>query len=160
MFEFIGFTSFISRLIKMKINDSKNLESALINNQNKLKQAEKKLSEKLKKESNTSTIEKSHLVGVLKLVEKAITNDSEWEEFKSKFENLNPKFLENILTKHPDLSKSEVRLLILIKLNYSQKEVANILGIEPNSVKKAKNRVRKKLQITDAIVLNDYVNMF
>jgi DNA-binding CsgD family transcriptional regulator len=86
-----------------------------------------------------------------------LSTESEWEEFKLKLQELNPVFLEQLLVNHPDLSKSEIRLLTLIKVGYSQKEIANILNIAPDSVKKARSRVRKKLRLDEDITLNAYL---
>jgi DNA-binding CsgD family transcriptional regulator len=149
IFEFIGFTYFISLLIKQRIQETQNLEGEL----NEYKERNQRLEEK-------PSIGKTDLVGIFKLLESSLSNDFEWEDFKRRFKELNPNFLENLIKKHPNLSKSDIRLLTLIKVDYTQKEIANILGIEPDSVKKAKSRVRKKLELPSSIVLNDYLSKY
>jgi hypothetical protein len=118
----------------------------------------KEESEALEIETRGSTFVKTDLLGVLKLLENSLSTDSDWENFKRKFNDLNPHFIENLLCKHPELSKSEIRLLTLIRIGYSQKEIAHILAIEPDSVKKAKSRVRKKLNMPKSIILTDYLS--
>ena len=68
--------------------------------------------------------------------------------------------MSSLLTAYPNLSKSEIRLLTLIKIGYSQKEIVSILNIAPDSVKKSKNRFRKKLNIRESIHLDDFLLKF
>ncbi|MEZ4938834.1 MAG: 7TM diverse intracellular signaling domain-containing protein [Crocinitomicaceae bacterium] len=146
--EFIGFTFFISLLIKKNFLRAEILESKLSQNRKTLLGKEKILSSK------------NHLVGIFKLVENSFSNESDWDDFKERFNSLNPNYLSSLLEKHPDLSKHEMRLLMLIRIGYSQKEIANILSIAPDSVKKARSRVRKKLFLEENTDLNLYLKSF
>ena len=47
----------------------------------------------------------------------------------------------------PDLGNADLKLCALLKLNLNTKESANILGISQESVKTARYRVRKKLNL-------------
>ena len=158
--EFIGFTYFIVLLIKMKVTIADNLELQYVQNRHELMLTSEKLQKEIQRSSTNSGLEKTDILGVFKLLENSLSNESDWQDFKSKFEKLNPNFHNNLISKHQNLSKSEIRLLTLIKINYSQKEIAGILNIEPDSVKKAKNRVRKKLEISSAVQLQDYLLKF
>ena len=158
--EFIGFTYFIAHLIKNKISTTVNLEYELAQNRKELSLASEKLEAKLEERNANSAIEKTDFVGIFKLLEQSLSNDSEWEDFKFKFKQLNPNFLQKLTTEHANLSKSDIRLLTLMKLGYSQKETAEILSIEPNSVKKAKSRVRKKLNIPPLERLSEFIDKY
>lgn len=142
IFEFIGFTYFVTALIKRKINKAETLEQDL-------KEKEELLSKK---------IESTDLVSIFNLIENSLSTENEWQEFQLKLKELTPNFLNNLLEKHPDLSKSEIRLITLIKLGYSQKDIANTLNIAPDSVKKARSRVRKKLQLSESDKLSEYLS--
>ncbi len=153
LFEFLGFTYFISILIKNKLLLSNDLEI-------KLSAASKELQQKTVLLSTKKGIEKSDLVSITKLIENNLSSENEWEEFIEKFKKLNPTFLEKLIQRFPDLTKSETRLLILIKLGYSQKEIANILVITPDSVKKSRTRVRRKLYLNSDVELGDFLNKY
>ena len=155
--EFIGFTYFMTVLIRKKLARAESLEKELQKNKLDLKLASESLKEKNRQLSAKGNVEKTDLVGIFKLLENSLSTESDWAEFKLKFKELNPDFLNVLLTKHPDLTKSEIRLLVLIKIGYSQKEIANLLNIASDSVKKAKSRVRKKMNLTESISLNDYL---
>lgn len=158
--EFIGFTYFIAHLIKNKISTTVNLEFELAKNRKELTLASEKLEATLEERNSNGAIEKTNFVGIFKLIEQSLSNDSEWDEFKLKFKQLNPDFLERLTKEHSNLSKSDIRLLTLMKLGYSQKETAEILSIEPNSVKKAKSRVRKKLNIPRSEMLSEFIDKY
>jgi hypothetical protein len=149
--EFVGFTYFLTLIIKKNLKTVIVLKNELVQNKKELLAVSKQLESKL---------DKTDLLSIFKLVESTLSEKGEWSEFKSKFEELNPYFLTNLKENHPDLSKSDIRLLTLIKIGYSQKEIANILSIAPDSVKKAKSRVRKKLNISETIRLNGYLLKF
>jgi DNA-binding CsgD family transcriptional regulator len=147
--EFIGFTYFISLIIKKNIKKGDVLENKLLKNQQELML----VSEQLKSKS----IEKTDLLNIFKLLESSLSKEEGWLEFKSKFEKLDPLFLVILKQKHSDLSKSEIRLLTLIRIGFTQKEIANILNIAPDSVKKSRQRVRKKMNISQSNELRNYL---
>lgn len=147
--EFIGFTYFITLIIKKNHKKTGILENELIKNQKELTL----VSEKLKAKS----IEKTDLINIFTLLESSLSKENEWDDFKEKFKTLNPNFLNLLIAKNTDLSKSEIRLLTLIRIGYSQKEIANMLNIAPDSVKKARQRVRKKLDISESTTLKTYL---
>lgn len=158
--EFFGFTYFMAILIKRKLERAENLENELHENRKELIFASEKLEEKDKLLSIKTGVKKTDLIGIFKLLESSLSTEAEWNEFKLKFKELNPSFLDQLLVEHSDLSKSEIRLLTLIKIGYTQKEIATILSIAPDSVKKAKHRVRKKLNFSKSIILAEYLSKY
>lgn len=76
-----------------------------------------------------------------------LLTDDDWLDFKKLFEKLNPGFFSKVLSHFPDLTNSEIRLTALIKLNLSNLEMAKVLGISPDSVRKSGLRLRKKLDM-------------
>ncbi len=59
--------------------------------------------------------------------------------------------------RYPDLTPNEMRLSALVKLNLTIKEMAAILGISPDSVKTARYRLRKKLELNTEENLTDFM---
>ncbi|PWJ37930.1 helix-turn-helix transcriptional regulator [Sediminitomix flava] len=68
-----------------------------------------------------------------------------WDEFEARFVQVNTKFYASLNEKHPNLSPNERKLCALIKLNFSSKEMAELLGVTAESINKARYRLRKKL---------------
>ena len=157
LIEFVGFTYFMSLLLKRKLEKSDNLQQELQLKREELVEKSKKITELNELLQSRTSIEKTDLLNIFTLLESSLKKEKDWELFKQKFAELNPNFLNNLLAKHPELSKSEIRLLTLIKIGYSQKEIAEILNIAPDSVKKARTRVRKTLHLLESDKLSAYL---
>jgi hypothetical protein len=80
------------------------------------------------------------------LHQRVILTDDDWQQFKLLFEQVYPDFLKNLHEKYQDLSPAETRLLVLLKLNIKSKEMAYMLGVSIESLRKARYRLRKKLE--------------
>lgn len=106
--------------------------------------------------SNFDISEKNNVI--LKLQESVLLTDEQWEEFKENFDKLYPNFFINLRKKLPELTPAEIRFMTLTKLNMSNKEMANMLGIGASGVRNYKSRVRKKLNITDDNELDKLIN--
>ncbi len=89
-----------------------------------------------------------------------ILTSSDWELFKINFEKAYPGFLLRLRSTFPTLSEAEERLFLFIKLHLSSKEIAEILGISIGGVKKTRYRLRKRLEISEEISLQDYILSF
>lgn len=73
--------------------------------------------------------------------------DAEWDKFRLHFEQVHPGFFEKLKAKHPNLTNNELRLYAYFHINLSTKEIAALLNIEAASVRQAKARLNKKLNI-------------
>lgn len=82
---------------------------------------------------------------IAELSHHSILTDEDWEKFKALFEKVYPGFFYNLKIKAPDITLAEQRIAALIKLQLSIKESAALLGISPNSVYKARNRLKQRL---------------
>lgn len=83
--------------------------------------------------------------------------DEDWKEFKLYFEEVHTGFFDALKDQYPDLTSNELRLSALVKLNLTTKEIATIIGITPDSVKTARYRLRKKLNMQTEENLTDFM---
>jgi DNA-binding CsgD family transcriptional regulator len=81
-----------------------------------------------------------------------------WDSFNNQFMELNEHFYEKLQEKAPDLSASDLKVCALIKLNFSGKEMAHLLGISLGSVHVARHRLRKKMNLERDINLTNFIN--
>ena len=86
-----------------------------------------------------------------------LQDDNNWEKFARYFEEVHKDFNKNVKAKYPEVTSNELRLLALLKMNLSSKEIANILNISLEGIKKARYRLRKKLDISTEDSLQDLV---
>ena len=70
------------------------------------------------------------------------------KDFDLHFVQMHPDFYQKLLTDFPNLTPNELRLCAFIKSNLSIKEIATINGISVDSVKTARKRLRKSLNLT------------
>ncbi|QMW04211.1 transcriptional regulator [Spirosoma foliorum] len=89
------------------------------------------------------------------LQNRVILTEDDWQQFKELFEDVYPNFFSVILSRYPDLTKAEIRLLVLSKLQIDTTQMSRILGISPESIHKTTYRLRKKLGISGKINLNN-----
>ncbi|WP_223033894.1 tetratricopeptide repeat protein [Hanstruepera marina] len=86
-----------------------------------------------------------------------LKDDNNWENFKKYFEEVHKDFNNNVKKKYPEVTSNELRLMALLKMNLSSKEIANILNISSEGIKKARYRLRKKLDLSSDDSLQDLV---
>lgn len=86
-----------------------------------------------------------------------MTEDKDWDNFKKYFEQLHKDFYSIIKNKYPTVTANELRLMALLKMNLSTKEIAGILNVTQEGVRKARYRLRKKLKIESNTMLLDMV---
>ena len=79
-----------------------------------------------------------------------LRDDNNWENFARYFEEVHTDFNANVNEKFPNISPNELRLMALLKMNLSSKEIANILNISIPGIKKARQRLRKKMNLASS----------
>jgi len=89
-----------------------------------------------------------------------ILTEQDWEEFKQLFDNVHHGLRERLLSEYASLTLAEQRLFLLMKLSMSTKEIANILGVSPDSVKKSRYRLKKKLNLIGDVSLQEFIDGF
>ncbi|WP_169336035.1 tetratricopeptide repeat protein [Flavobacterium rivuli] len=80
------------------------------------------------------------------LLEHKIFTDDGWDKFKKRFAAIYPDFFSRIMQSGISVTEAEVRILVLMRLKLNGNDMANILGISPQSVRACKMRLKKKLQ--------------
>ncbi|WP_299113670.1 tetratricopeptide repeat protein [uncultured Winogradskyella sp.] len=79
------------------------------------------------------------------------------ELFKMKLDQEQDTFLRKMKGKYPRLTKDEIRLAALLKIDFSSKEIATMLNIESKSVDMKRYRLRKKMQLGKEVNLNAFL---
>jgi DNA-binding CsgD family transcriptional regulator len=90
----------------------------------------------------------------------AILTADDWVSFKSNFEKTYPTYIVRLRSTFPSLSEAEERLFLLLKLSLTKNEIATILGISPDTVKKTRSRLRKRLNMETKASLEKFIVNF
>ena len=71
-----------------------------------------------------------------------------WVQFEAYFKNVNPQFFEKLTEQFPGITPAEIKLAAFLRLNLSTKEIASITFLSNESIKTARTRLRKRLQLS------------
>ncbi len=89
-----------------------------------------------------------------------LQSDDDWGQFLATFKQVHPEFLKKLQQNSETLSPSEQRLACLYKMNLSSKEIATMLNISGEGIKKARYRLRKKLNLNSSTNLQQFLINF
>lgn len=114
------------------------------------------IEEEIKKIAQEGSSEKYKKLLSLIVVSKSL--DRDWDTFSTYFNNIHGDFVNKISAQTKNLSINERRLLMLLKMKLSNREIASLLNIEVGSVKMAKYRLKKKLQLDEFKDLEEFID--
>jgi DNA-binding response OmpR family regulator len=80
-----------------------------------------------------------------------------WSHFETYFKNVHPRFFNKLAKQFPEITSSEMKLAAYLCLNLSTKEIASITFISTDSIKSARTRLRKRLNLSPEENLNTFL---
>ena len=84
--------------------------------------------------------------GIDNLLNRVILTEVDWQQFKQLFEGVYPDFFNGLQSRFTELTPAEIRLLALLKLDISTKQMAYMLGVNTNTIRMSRYRLRRKLE--------------
>ncbi len=115
----------------------------------------------LRKYQNLSDAEREKSVtNLISAIKASLGNDKDWDNFRNYFESIHQDFFTRLNKQYPKLTTTDNRIAALIILGLDNKQAAAILDVEPDSIKIAKNRLKKKLEINANEDLRTKLNEF
>lgn len=157
----IGFGIWYFRTKSLKIKHQKEeaekdlnkLTKILIDKNSTIFNLNTQLSKVLKNQKTESlSSEKSEL-----FINTSILTSEDWISYKTNFEKLHPGYLYRLRLAYPTLSDAEERLFLLIKVQLKTREIAGILGVSLDTVKKTRQRLRKRLDLNKSLPLDRFI---
>lgn len=115
---------------------------------------QQKLKEKL---NDLPSVSEKEVRDVFKIIAQNSDTNDEWGTFKVHFESVHPQFFTILSQINANLTHLELRQCAYIKINLSPKQVSNLLNITPDSVKKARLRIKKKLNLSTEDSLTKFI---
>tara|TARA_R100000306_G_scaffold13054_2_gene15757 strand:- start:7003 stop:8679 length:1677 start_codon:yes stop_codon:yes gene_type:complete len=107
--------------------------------------------------ANAQVKAQPELLSQLKALSKHLKNNPQFDSFFSHFEEVNPGFSTRLLALHPNLTQQDVRFIMYLYMNLGNNEIASLLNITPQSCRKRKERISKKLDLGDGKSLAVYI---
>ena len=118
------------------------------------------LSKQLKEMEFRGNIPAKEEKQIQKTIENHLRTANEWEYFKLHFENVHPDFFAKLKHLFPLLSENDLRLCAYIRIGMENKQIAQMLSVQPNTIKTSRYRLRKKLNLTGESSLEDFMRIF
>lgn len=89
-----------------------------------------------------------------------LNQEERWKYFVTLFERLHPLFFSRLQSAYPTLNTNDLRLIAMLKLNLSTKEISTLLGISPQSANTARYRLRKRLDLPAEAALESFLQQY
>ena len=89
-----------------------------------------------------------------------VMTETDCNQFRLYFDSVYPGMITRVTKSFNQITSAELRLFLLIKLAIGNKEVSTMLAISPDSVKKTRYRLKKKLNLPEEASLDDFVLSF
>lgn len=92
------------------------------------------------------------------LSHQTILTEDDWLHFKMLFEKTHPHFFKKINKQVTNITQAEQRMAALTLIHLTTKQMASVLGISPNSVIKARQRLRQRLNMQTDLEVEEYIS--
>jgi DNA-binding CsgD family transcriptional regulator len=103
---------------------------------------------------------RSELLSLIQSVKLTTGDKNHWEDFKVYFENVNPNFLKNLSNIYPQLTGKDLKYCCYIKMNMSNKDICHLLGINQESVRTHRYRLKRKMTLSKSQNLLHFLQSF
>lgn len=90
-------------------------------------------------------------------IKNKISFDSDSQEFFERLDKLSDAFYSKLTTLYPNLSKNEIRLSSLIRLKIESRSIATLQNITMASLNTSRYRLRKKLDLSEDVDLDTFI---
>lgn len=80
-----------------------------------------------------------------------ILTEEDWQKFKINFETITPNYINRLRQKMPQITQGEQRVILLVKLGFNTKEMANATGVSSETIRSVTSRMRKKFNLNTDI---------
>jgi tetratricopeptide (TPR) repeat protein len=101
--------------------------------------------------------QKKQVRQILQKINFSFSQDQYWDDFRLIFDQVHPEFIPKLQQICPQLSATELRLLVLLKMNLSYSDMAMLLGITADSLRVMRYRIKKKLKLASEDSLTSFI---
>lgn len=114
----------------------------------------------LRKEAAQGGVNEGAFAALDGLLKQYLGKKDEWALFRLQFEKVHPAFFQKLKQHCPDLTEGELRLCAYLSLGMESKQIARMLSLQPDSIKKSRYRLRQKLRLETKDSIEDFLRRF
>ncbi len=97
---------------------------------------------------------------ISRMVKISQASQDEWDNFQIAYTRVHPHFIKKLKEKYPDISEGDMRLSLYIGAGLTTKQIAQAMHLQPDSVKKNRQRLRQRMKIASNVSLEEEVRKF
>jgi DNA-binding CsgD family transcriptional regulator len=118
------------------------------------------ISSKVKESYESGSLSRESFNDLQRIIRENQNADKEWDHFKELFEKVHAEFFTGLKAQFPELTENELRLCAYLRINLHNKEIAKILNVNSATVVTSRYRVRKKMNLDNKTILEDFLRNF
>jgi len=151
-------TSFADAAIQAhQVNDNKDLSRYVMELDQKVEVLSKIKSRIAELYARVDDPIRAELISIVNAIKMSANDNKLWEDFKLYFEQTNPRFLVQLAQRYPVLTPIDLKYCCYLKLNMTNDDIRNLLGINQESVRTHKYRLKKKMALPKGQDLRNYL---
>lgn len=97
---------------------------------------------------------------ISRMVKISQASQDEWDNFKITYTRVHPHFIKKLKEAYPEISEGDTRLALYICAGLTTKQIALAMHLQPDSVKKNRQRLRQRMKITSDVSLEEELRKF
>ncbi|MCE7996957.1 MAG: tetratricopeptide repeat protein [Roseivirga sp.] len=138
----------LEQQLMLKNNELKSLADQLVH--------QNELTNRFKSELNKQD-QSDRILEIVNFLERQSEESLTWQQFRLKFDESYPEFITALIHNFPSMTPNELDISVLLKINLPNKEIAQILNISYDGVKKSIQRLYKKMNFDSPERLRGYI---
>lgn len=111
-------------------------------------------------ESMKTGDESELLRDIISTIRMQMSESSENDLFNQRFNSLHKDFFNNLQSAHPELTKTEVKFCAYLRIQLSGSQIASIMNVTNEAIRKTRYRIRKKMALPVDASLEAYIMKF
>lgn len=100
---------------------------------------------------------RKRLTTLLIMIKQVRKDQHHWEDFKTSYNAIEPDFFETLSAKHPSLTTKDLKYCCYLRMNLSNNEITRLMGVNQESVRTHKYRLKKKMALSKEQNLAHYL---
>lgn len=97
---------------------------------------------------------------ISRMVKISQASQEEWDNFQIAYTRVHPHFIKKLKEAYPDISEGDARLSLYICAGLTTKQIALAMHLQPDSVKKNRQRLRQRMKINPDVSLEEELRKF
>lgn len=86
-----------------------------------------------------------------------LSGRQDWDHFRELFDNVHPLFHKRLKESYPELTEGDLRLATYIKVGMQGKQIARMLMLQPDTIRKNRQKLRRHLNLSSEQSLEDFL---